>query len=66
MVEFKESHKTHEALKNSGFNTTDIKKDISSMEEEREQLVKRIDRLKRKVSATNTLGFAHNMYTLAI
>lgn len=51
MADFKESHKSSETLKNSGFNTTDIKKDIASMEEEREQLVKRIDRLKRKVNS---------------
>ena len=47
--EFKVIHKDVEALRSSGFNTTDIKKDIASMEEEREQLIKRVDRLKRKV-----------------
>ncbi len=47
--EFKEIHKEAEALKTSGFNTADIKKDIASMEDEKEQLIKRIDRLKKKV-----------------
>ncbi len=42
-------HKDVEALRSSGFNTTDIKKDIASMEEEKEQLVKRVERLKKKV-----------------
>jgi intraflagellar transport protein 81 len=49
MGEFKEIHKQSEMLRTSGFNTGDIKKDISSMEEEKEQLLKRVERLKRKV-----------------
>jgi intraflagellar transport protein 81 len=48
--DFKEIHKQSETLRNSGFNTADIKKDISSMEDEKDQLIKRIDRLKRKVN----------------
>jgi len=54
--EFKDVHKTHETLKNSGFNTADIKKDIASMEEEKEQLGKRVERLKRKVENTPNTG----------
>ena len=49
METFKELHKQAETLKNSGFNTTEIRKDISNMEDEKEQLIKRIERLKRKV-----------------
>ena len=49
MGEFKEIHKQSEMLKTSGFNTSDIKKDIASMEDEKEQLIKRVERLKRKV-----------------
>ena len=49
MGEFKETHKQMETLKSSGFNTGDIKKDIGSMEEEKDQLIRRIDRLKKKV-----------------
>jgi intraflagellar transport protein 81 len=50
-----ETHKQMVALKNSGFSTADIKKDIASMEDEKDQLIKRVDRLKRKV--TQKLGF---------
>jgi intraflagellar transport protein 81 len=47
--QFKELHKSHEQLKNSGFTTADIRRDISSMEDEKEQLNKRVERLRRKV-----------------
>jgi len=46
---FKENHKQLMSLKASSFNTADIRKDISSMEDEKDQLIKRVDRLKRKV-----------------
>lgn len=46
---FKELHKTSESLKTSGFSTTEIRKDISQMEDEKDQLSKRIERLKKKV-----------------
>ena len=36
-------------MKNAGYNTSEIKKDISNMEDEKEQLIKRVERLKRKV-----------------
>lgn len=49
MEQFKEMHKQSEQLKNSGFNTAEIRKDITNMEEEKEQLIKRIERLRRKV-----------------
>lgn len=49
MEQFKELHKQSENLKNSGLNTAEIRKDITNMEEEKEQLIKRIDRLRRKV-----------------
>ena len=49
MGEFKEIHKQSELLKTSGFNTSEIKKDIASMDDEKEQLTKRVERLKRKV-----------------
>lgn len=48
--QFKEWHKHSEQLKTSSFNTPEIRRDISQMEEEKEQLLKRIERLKRKVS----------------
>ncbi|BFZ00683.1 hypothetical protein BsWGS_03721 [Bradybaena similaris] len=51
MDQFKELHKQSEQLKNSGFNTGEIRKDITNMEEEKEQLIKRIERLRRKVES---------------
>ncbi|XP_069105336.1 intraflagellar transport protein 81 homolog isoform X1 [Argopecten irradians] len=51
MEQFKELHKQSDNLKNSGYNTTEIRKDISNMEDEKEQLNKRIERLKRKVES---------------
>lgn len=71
MGEFKEIHKQSEMLKTSGFNTSDIKKDIASMEDEKEQLAKRVERLKRKVSTRlrdpllrEARVFAHCMVTV--
>ncbi|GFQ89191.1 intraflagellar transport protein 81 homolog [Trichonephila clavata] len=49
--EFKEVHKQFEALKSSGFSTQEIRKDLEHMEEERDQLIKKIDRLKMKVES---------------
>ena len=49
ITEFKEVHRESEQLRQSGYNTAGIKKDISSMEDEKEQLIKRVERLKRKV-----------------
>ena len=46
--QFKELHQTTEQQKASQFSFADVRKDISSMEEEKEQLIKRIDRLKQK------------------
>ena len=53
ICEFKEIHKQSELLRQSGYNTADIKKDIASMEDEKEQLIKRVERLKRKVPPYN-------------
>eukprot|EP00794_Sanderia_malayensis_P010972 gene10972-12135_t len=47
--EFKEAHKSSEEIKGSGFNAGDIKKDILTMEEEKEQLKKRIERVKKRI-----------------
>lgn len=54
--DFKEVHKSHETLKSSGFNTADLKNDIASMEEEKDQLNKRVERLKRKVDSHSNSG----------
>ena len=38
--DFKESHKLSEQAKSSGFSTVEIKKDIASMEAEKEQVTR--------------------------
>ncbi|KAF7656569.1 hypothetical protein LDENG_00039170 [Lucifuga dentata] len=51
---FKTYHKECEQLRNSGFSTAEIRRDINAMEEEKDQLIKRVERLKKKVdSVTN-------------
>ncbi|XP_077895314.1 intraflagellar transport protein 81 homolog isoform X2 [Ictidomys tridecemlineatus] len=49
MEAFKTLHKECEQLKTSGFSTAEIRKDISAMEEEKDQLIKRVERLKKRV-----------------
>ncbi|WAR28260.1 IFT81-like protein, partial [Mya arenaria] len=62
---FKDLHKQAEGLRNSGYNTGEIRKDISNMEDEKEQLIKRVDRLKRKVeqhpNANTMMNVAKNL-----
>lgn len=63
--DFKEVHKQYEALKTSGFSPQEIRKDLGHMEEEREQLTKKIERVKRKVDShpnkDEMLGIARNL-----
>uniref|UniRef100_A0A8W8IXD0 Intraflagellar transport protein 81 homolog n=1 Tax=Magallana gigas TaxID=29159 RepID=A0A8W8IXD0_MAGGI len=65
MDQFKDLHKEAEGLKNAGYNTGEIKKDISNMEDEKEQLIKRVERLKRKVeshpNSTTMMNVARNL-----
>ncbi|NXA37359.1 IFT81 protein, partial [Eudromia elegans] len=49
MEAFKNLHKECEQLKTSGFSTAEIRRDISAMEEEKDQLLKRVERLKKRV-----------------
>lgn len=49
--QFKELHKESGQLKDSGLSAADIKKDILSMEDEQEQLRKRVERVKKRVDA---------------
>ncbi|XP_031548749.1 intraflagellar transport protein 81 homolog [Actinia tenebrosa] len=49
--EFKECHKEAEQLRSSGMSTSEIKKDITHMEEEHGQLEKRIGRMQKKVES---------------
>ncbi|XP_073916966.1 intraflagellar transport protein 81 homolog isoform X2 [Castor canadensis] len=49
MEAFKTLHKECEQLKTSGFSTAEIRRDINAMEEEKDQLIKRVERLKKRV-----------------
>uniref|UniRef100_A0A452IZA0 IFT81 calponin homology domain-containing protein n=1 Tax=Gopherus agassizii TaxID=38772 RepID=A0A452IZA0_9SAUR len=49
MEAFKNLHKECEQLKTSGFSTAEIRRDIIAMEEEKDQLIKRVERLKKRV-----------------
>nr|VZI36818.1 unnamed protein product [Spirometra erinaceieuropaei] len=46
---FKEAHKRHETLKSDGLCTAEIKRDITAMQEEKEQILRRISRMKKKL-----------------
>uniref|UniRef100_A0A8C8RFZ5 Intraflagellar transport protein 81 homolog n=1 Tax=Pelusios castaneus TaxID=367368 RepID=A0A8C8RFZ5_9SAUR len=50
MEAFKSLHKECEQLKTSGFSTAEIRRDISAMEEEKDQLIKRVELLGLKES----------------
>ena len=47
--EFKTVHKEMEAVKNSGYSTAELRKDIEEMEKEKDIVEKRIERMQRKV-----------------
>ncbi|XP_030000035.1 intraflagellar transport protein 81 homolog [Sphaeramia orbicularis] len=48
---FKTYHKECEQLRTSGFSTAEIRRDIGAMEEEKDQLIKRVERLKKRVES---------------
>ncbi|KAL6114709.1 ift81 [Pungitius sinensis] len=50
---FKTYHKECELLRTSGFSTAEIRRDISAMEEEKDQLIKRVERLKKRVESVS-------------
>ncbi|XP_004072814.1 intraflagellar transport protein 81 homolog [Oryzias latipes] len=50
---FKMYHKECEQLRSSGFSTAEIRRDISAMEEEKDQLIKRVERLKKRVESVS-------------
>lgn len=57
VLQFKDLHRTIEQQRTSKFSVAEVRKDIASMEEEKDQLVKRIERLKQKsMSAPNSTG----------
>lgn len=49
--QFRELHQATEQQKASQFNVSDVRKDIASMEEEKEQLIRHINKLKPKAEA---------------
>uniref|UniRef100_A0A3Q2QC36 Intraflagellar transport protein 81 homolog n=1 Tax=Fundulus heteroclitus TaxID=8078 RepID=A0A3Q2QC36_FUNHE len=50
---FKTYHKECEHLRSSGFSTAEIRRDINAMEEEKEQLIKRVERLTKRVESVS-------------
>ncbi|KAM9391908.1 intraflagellar transport protein 81 homolog [Pholidichthys leucotaenia] len=50
---FKTYHKECEQLRTSSFSTAEIRRDISAMEEEKDQLIKRVERLKKRVESVS-------------
>ena len=46
---FKELHKAVEVERSSEYNTADVKRDIEAMEEERKQLERQLERLRRRI-----------------
>uniref|UniRef100_A0A5K3EWF1 Intraflagellar transport protein 81 homolog n=1 Tax=Mesocestoides corti TaxID=53468 RepID=A0A5K3EWF1_MESCO len=46
---FKETHKQLELLKSEGLTTSEIRNDIAAMEEEKDQIVRRISKMKKKL-----------------
>ncbi|XP_072443595.1 intraflagellar transport protein 81 homolog isoform X2 [Chiloscyllium punctatum] len=50
---FKTLHRECEQLKNCGFSTAEIRRDINAMEEEKDQLIKRVERLKKRVDTVS-------------
>ncbi|XP_078083589.1 intraflagellar transport protein 81 homolog [Mustelus asterias] len=50
---FKTLHRECEQLKNCGFSTAEIRRDINAMEEEKDQLIKRVERLQKRVDTVS-------------
>ena len=53
--QFKTVHKECETIKNSGYSTSELRKDIEEMEKEKEIVQKRIERMQRKVEGMPNL-----------
>ncbi|KAI4899499.1 hypothetical protein NFI96_011496 [Prochilodus magdalenae] len=58
---FKTYHKECEQLRNSGFSTAEIRRDIAAMEEEKDQLIKRVERLRKRVRRHLLLILEHRL-----
>lgn len=53
--EFKNIHKESQALKGSGMSVTELRSDISAMEGEKEIVLKKIEKLQRRVSSISLI-----------
>jgi intraflagellar transport protein 81 len=51
--QFKDIHKTYDNLISTQHTTADLKNDIEKMEEEKEQIIKRLERVKKRVDSVN-------------
>ncbi|CAH8872973.1 unnamed protein product [Trichobilharzia szidati] len=51
---FKETHKKLDSMKGGGLTTAEVKKDIAAMQEEKEQLSRRVERMKKKLEGFPT------------
>ncbi|XP_063245204.1 intraflagellar transport protein 81 homolog isoform X4 [Bacillus rossius redtenbacheri] len=49
--EFKTVHKESEAVKNSGYSTTELRVDLEEMEREKDIVLKRIERMQKKIES---------------
>jgi intraflagellar transport protein 81 len=56
MGDFKETHKNYDHLMTTQHTTADLKVEIEKMEEEKEQIVKRLERVKKRVESVNNAG----------
>lgn len=56
MGDFKETHKNYDHLMTTQHTTADLKVEIEKMEEEKEQIIKRLERVKKRVDSVNNAG----------
>nr|CDS28389.2 intraflagellar transport protein 81 [Hymenolepis microstoma] len=54
MEAFKKAHKQLESIKSESFSTCEVKNDIAIMQEEKDQLLRRINRMKKKLEMFST------------
>lgn len=56
MNQFVETHKNYDHLMSTQHTTADLKTEIEQMEEEKEQIIKRLERVKKRVDSVNNSG----------
>ncbi len=56
MADFKETHRHYDHLMATQHTTADLKAEIEKMEEEKEQIVKRLERVRKRVDSVNNAG----------